>query len=353
VAILANLSNRLRSEIGDIGKSFVYQVTADGITNRYLIPYSPLDGMNLVVTVDGVDVSALVEVEEATGYVVFDTIPEDTKSIVVAGNYYRYFTDTEIDQFISTAYLEHTTNHTDAYGRSVSLSALPTLEEYPVIVYASTLSLYTLATDASFDINVFAPDGVTIPRSERFQQLMQMVQTRKDQYKELCSQLGVGLFKIDVFTLRRTSKTTNRYVPVFMPMEVDDRSQPIRLSLPLPTYGSVNEPTTVVTQDLYVYEGDDFTATIRFSFELDDYTAASQIRLSPGSPHLLQAFATSTPNVGDEDGVGLRTLRLTLTQAQTRLLPSTSYYDVQLTDSDNITHTYVRGKVFKTPEITV
>jgi len=57
VATIASLADRLRSEIGDIPKSFVYQFTADGTTNRYLIPYSPLDGLNLIVNVNGVDVS--------------------------------------------------------------------------------------------------------------------------------------------------------------------------------------------------------------------------------------------------------------------------------------------------------
>ena len=67
MATLSSLGSRLRTEIGDIGKSFVYQFTADGTTNRFLIPYSPLDGLNLSILQDGANVSADVEVEEATG----------------------------------------------------------------------------------------------------------------------------------------------------------------------------------------------------------------------------------------------------------------------------------------------
>jgi len=352
VATLSSLGSRLRTEIGDIGKSFVYQFTADGTTNRFLVPYSPLDGLNLSILQDGTNVSADVEVEEATGYIVFDTTPTDGDVIVVAGNYYRYFTDTEIEQFVSTAFTEHSAYHTDAYGRTVSLTNLPTLEEYPVVVYAATLALYALANDAAFDINVFAPDGVTIPRSERYQQLMQMVQARQNQYRELCSQLGIGMYKIDVFSLRRISKTTNRYVPIFQPMEVDDRDAPTRVYVPIPTYGGVEAPVTTIVQDLYIYEGDDYTFNIVFDFELDNYTPKAEIRALPGSSALITSFTITKPDVGSGDGAGLRTLQLDLDETQTGMLPGTSYYDIQMTDGNGVTKTYVSGKIFKTREVT-
>ena len=352
VATLTHLANRLRDEIGDIGKSFVYQITADGTTNRFLVPYSPLDGANLVVTKNGVNISTSVEVEEGTGYILLDSMPSSGDVLLVVGNYYRYFTDTEICYFVSTAFIQHTANHTDAYGRTVSIQNLPGLEDYPVVVYASTLALYTLATDASFDIDITAPDGVMIPRSERYRQLMQMIDVRKNQYKELCSQLGIGLYKIDVFSLRRISKTTNRYVPIYGPMEVDDISMPTRVYLPLPTYGAVEKPTTAIIQDLYMYSGDDFSFDIQFGFELDTYTPKSEVRMNPDSSVLLATFTTSTPDIGSPDGPGLRTLRLSLSSEITSTLPGICYYDVQLTDGDGLIKTYVTGKVFVTSQVT-
>lgn len=353
MASIATLADRLRSEIGDIGKSFVYSFVADGTTNRFLIPYSPIDGLNLVVKKNGVDVSTTVEVEENTGFIVFDTKPAANATIIVGGNYYRYFTNAEVQQFVSVAFTQHSAYHTDAYGRTTSLQNLPTLEEYPVVIYASTLALYTLATDASFDIDITAPDGVMIPRSERYRQLMQMIEVRKQQYKELCSQLGVGLYKIDVFSLRRISKTTNRYVPIYLPSEVDDQSMPVRVHLPVPTYGSVEVPTIALIQDLYVYEGDAYSFEVVFDIELSGYTPLSQIRSLAGSAVVLAEFTITKPNVGSADGDGLRTLKLELTTEQTRLLPGTSYYDIQLTNGDGITHTYVTGKIFKTSEVTL
>lgn len=352
MATLTTLSDRLRTEIGDFGKSFVYTFVADGTTNRFLIPYSPLDGLNLSILKDGLDISDSVEVEEQTGYVVFDDVPDEDSAIIVAGNYFRYFTNAEIQQYISDAFKQHTAYHTDSYGRTMSMQTLPPIEEYPLIIQASTLALYTLATDASFDIDIQAPDGVTIPRSERYRQLMQMIEVRKQQYKELCSQLGIGLYKIDVFSLRRISKTTNRYVPIYQPMEVDDRSTPVRVYVPIPTYGNVEKPPVIVTQDLYPYEGDPYEFTIVLDFEVSTYVAKAEVRLLPGASPIVTEFNIEYPDVGEADGEGLRTLRLSLTGAQTRELPGTSVYDVQLTDGDGVTHTYVRGKIFKTPEVT-
>lgn len=350
MATINGMADRLRYEIGDIGRSFVYQFIADGTTNRFLIPYSPLDGANLVVNQQGDDVSATVEVEEATGYIVFDTVPNPGDSIVVAGNYYKYFTNDEVCRYISDAFAQHSAFHTDAYGRNVSIMNLPVVEEYPVVIYASTLAMYALATDASFDIDITAPDGVMIPRSERYRQLMQMIDVRKNQYKELCSQLGIGLYKIDVFSLRRISKTTNFYVPIYQPMEVDDQSTPIRVHLPTPTYGNVIQPPVVITQDLSLYEGDAYEFSIRLDFEVDLLTPLAQIRGVPGAANVITEFTITKPDIV-EDGDNKRTLVLSLTGDQTRMLPGTSYYDVQLTDADNVTHTYVSGKIFKTLEV--
>ena len=346
----AMMSNRLRYELGDIGRSFVHQFVADGTTNRFLIPYSPLDGAYLAINVDGVDVSADVEVEEATGHLVFDDTPAAGDVVIVAGNYFKYFTEAEITQYVLDAFEQHTTFHTDSYGRTMTMPTLPVVEEYPVIIHASTLALYTLATDASFDIDITAPDGVTIPRSERYRQLMQMIEVRKTQYKELCSQLGIGLYKIDVFSLRRVSKTTNEYVPIYEPQEIDNKSVKTRVRLPIPTYGNVKPTPTTVVQDLNIYEGDAYEFSIRLDFEVNNLTPLAEIRSLPGAAVVFAEFTVTKPNIV-EDGDNQRTLVLSLTGAQTRLLPGKSYYDVQLTDADGVTHTYVSGIIFVTKEV--
>jgi hypothetical protein len=222
MATMSSLVGRVRLELGDIAKSFVTQFVADGTTNRFVLHYAPLDGAGLLVFKNGADISNLASVEESTGILILDTVPADGDEITVSGNYYRYFTDPEISTLVENALTQHTNGKKDSVGRPLTIDNLPVVDEYPLVVYSVTLALYTLATDAAFDIDVQAPDGVTIPRAERYRQLMQMVETRQQQYRELCSYLGVGMYSIDVFSLRRVSKMTGRYVPSYVPQEVDD-----------------------------------------------------------------------------------------------------------------------------------
>jgi hypothetical protein len=329
-----------------MGKSFVWQAVADGTTARFLMPYSPVDGVNLLVTLNGMDVSDNVTVEETTGYLTFDTVPAAGQIIIAAGVYFRYFTNAEICQYVDTAFGQHVANHADGYGRGYTIATLPGIEEYPVVVYASSLALYTLATDASFDIDITAPDGVQIPRSERYRQLMQMIDVRKNQYKEVCSQLGIGLYKIDVFSLRRISKTTNRYVPVYLPMEVDDRSMPQRAIISMPSYGSAISPSDVPTYDLMMYEGDSFTVELDFPFDVTNYTFTSQVRINYGDPGVAATFHCEITDT--------QKVTLSLTPTQTGSLPERAYWDIQATTSDNPNYqqTYMRGAVFTTREVT-
>jgi len=238
---------------------------AEGITNRYRLNYSPVDAENILVFKNGTDITNTAEVEETTGIVVLDNVPTQGDEFTITGNYFRYFTTAEVTTMVNNALLQHVGTRTDTFGRTITVDNLPGIEEYPVALYATTLGLYTLATDASFDINIFAPDGVTIPRSERYRQLMEMIDARREQYRELCVQLGIGMYQIEVFNLRRISKMTNRYVPVYRPMEVDDKSFPLRVDLPLPTYGDRKEPWPSDAEELTAYEGFEFTYTKTFS----------------------------------------------------------------------------------------
>lgn len=302
------------------------------------------------------NVSSTTVVEEGVGVLTLAVAPANNSTITVSGTSYRYFTDSEISYYISTAFIEHSRNESDTNGSSLTtLNRLPGIEEYPLILLASTMALYTLATDSAFDIDIISPDGVSIPRSERFRQLSEMIQTRKEQYRELCLLLGVGLYRIEVMTLRRISRMTNRYIPIYRPQEIGDGSLPQRVSLPLPNYGDITPDVPVISKDLSLYAGDDFIEIIRFSMDLTSYTPLAQIRLSssiPGSrvgPVILGAF-TLTKSASTVGGI-VDTLTMTLPGSVTRDLPNVAYYDLQLTSNSGAVKTYLYGKVFTRSEV--
>lgn len=359
-ASVQQLSDRLRAEIGDIARSFSDTFTGDGTTYRFQLSQAPVQGYTLVVTVDGTDVSSHVTIEEGVGVLTFATgyIPANNAVVKIYGQAYRYFTDSEISYYINTAFFQHAGHTTDTNGARISqVSLLPPLDEYPLVLLASTMALYTLATDAAFDIDIISPDGVSIPRSERFRQLNEMVEIRKAQYKELCAMLGVGLYRIEVASLRRISRLTNKYVPIYRPQEIDDWSIPQRVSLPMPDYGDTTPPAAVLTRDISMYSGDDFEMKYQFGFDLTGYTPKGQVRLytqgdfAQVGPVLLADFTITKYSVNNNSV--LDGLIVSLPAATTANLPKTAYYDIQMTGPDGKIKTYVTGKIFTEVQVTL
>jgi hypothetical protein len=329
VATISSLVDRVRMELGDMGKTFVTQFVADGTTNRFKLHYSPLDATTVVVTAGGTDISSTSSVEEASGVLVTDTVPTDGTEMTVSGIYYRYFTGAELTQIVNNALASHSAKHVDSLGRAITVETLPLIEEYPVAVYATSLALYTLATDSSFDIDIQAPDGINIPRSERYRQLMEMVNVRKAQYQELCVNLGIGMFSIDVFTFRRVSKATGRYVPVYKPQEVDDRSYPQRSHIELPTYGDKPPAWPTEAGELTAYQGREYETTVTLTGDYTGIDLTARLLNQRGGVLAAQDFTVDrTDNLDNDDNPISTTLVLSLTADQTLRLALRTYWSV-------------------------
>jgi len=364
VATIADLSNRLRSELGDIGKTFVETFLGDGSTKRFNLSHYPVNGVDLqvisgttdVYAVDpaqltvksgSTDISSTSTIEEHTGVLTLATAPTTNTVITVAGRYYRYFTDSEIQNYLNIAFTQHAGTETSPYGSRVSLANLPVVEEYPVILLAATMALFTLATDSAYDIDITAPDGVHIPRAQRYGQLMELIQVRKEQYRELCTLLNVGLHRIEVATLHKISTRTNRYVPVYKPQELEDASRPQRLRVPVPNYMD-QTPETVATYDIHLYRGDSYQLDLDFPFSLSGYTLLSQIRAYSGALLVLATFVITVTDSAN----GKATLQLT--SDQTKNLPTRAIWDIQITSNTdpNYQLTHLKGVVITEDQVT-
>ena len=347
MATLTGLVDRVRLELGDPGKAFVWGTEATG-TQRYELPYSPVLGSTMIIFVNDLEVTDAVEVEEHTGVLTFDTAPDPGDKISVHGTYFRFFTDSELAYIADAAVQEHLYNRTDAFGRALNVGNLPIVEEYPAALLGTIQALYTLATDASFDIDITTPDGVHVPRSERYRQLMEAINLRKGQYDDMCKALNIGLTRIDVFTFRRISKSTNKYVPIYMPQEIDDRTPPSRIYLPIPTYGGSPVPSAAAPYDLVFTQGDDFSVDIDFPFPLTGIKVEAQIRLFPESAAIV---AKPTIEVIDE---AAGTVRLSLDHSQTAKVPLRAYWDAQATGPapSTFTETFINGLVFCKRQVT-
>lgn len=352
MAVLSDLVSRVRMELGDLPKEFSATATGDGVRKDFDIKQRPLNPSTLVVKVNGAPVAqpAGYTVEEQHGVIHFVTAPGLNAVITVSGTTYRYFVDSDIEQFVTTAVGQHTHNRTDSFGSAVTMAKLPIVEEYPLIILSTIEALWTLATDASFDINIMAPDGVTIPRDQRYSQLTNMIQQRWDQYKQLSSALNIGLWKIEMGTLRRVSRTTNKLVPIYMPQEIDDSRRPERVYMQNDLNGRTPAVVNVGTYDIILNQGDSWYALFDFpdNTNFDDLVFKAQIRTYPNSPSIWASFVITV-----EDGP-TKKLRLSLPKDKSRYIPRRAFWDLQATSlsDEDFQQTYIRGQVFLSEEVT-
>lgn len=353
MAVLSDLVSRVRLELGDQAKQFTLKFSGDGAKVDFPLAIKPLDLATLSVKVGSVDKAYPTDytVEPDVGVIHFVTAPASGALITVSGTVFRYFTDEDLTRFVNTAVTQHVYNRTNGLGSQMTINLVPAVEEYPLAILATIEALWALATDASFDIDIQAPDGVSIPRSERYRQLTQTIQNRWDQYKQLCSALNIGLWRIEMGTLRRVSRTTNKLIPVFMAQEMDDARRPERVYIQNDLNGRIPFPTTVQVYDISIYQGDSYEVEFDFSFDVTGLEFKSQVRTYPNAPALYATFTvevlSATPT--------LSRLKLSLTSAQTDYMPVRAFWDLQATSptDPNYQMTYMKGQVFTTQQVTL
>ena len=359
MSTLLALTDRVRLELGDLPAQFTTTLQGDASTKDFYLKVKPVEAAYLnVKRIVGTTTTTLAQgtdftVEEDLGMIHFTTAPASNATVVVSGTHYRYFSNGDLTTFVNTAVTQHTYNRTDSYGRQMTMALLPVVEEYPLALLASIEALWALATDAAFDINITAPDGVGIPRGQRFMQLTDIIARRKEQYTELCKQLNIGLWRIEMGTLRRVSRTTNKLVPVYVPQEIDDSRKPERVYLNNDFLGRTPVPSTAAVYDIVFTQGDTWSAVFDFpnTMDLSAYTIKAQARTYPESPTILANF-----NVAITDLANAK-VTLSLTHAQTENFPLKAYWDLELSQKDNngnITYqnTFVKGLIFADRQVT-
>ncbi|MFJ4686476.1 hypothetical protein [Streptomyces sp. NPDC088789] len=259
MADTAGIIRRIRNEIGDMQSPFLdtylgadelasYDLSETGVTEvtAKVTTVDPPAAVDLVADTDYV-------LDAAEGRIVLinpDFSPlHHGQTLIVRGVAQGLFTDADLETYIGDAVQQHAygrskvTRYRDAHGfirydrEPFTLENLPAVEE-PLVAYLAAINcLWTLATDAATDIDISTAEGTFVPRTQRYRQLMQHIGDAttglQGRYNTLAQQLNVGLGRIEMFTLRRVSRTTNRLVPVFESREYDDSSRPQRLLPPI------------------------------------------------------------------------------------------------------------------------
>jgi hypothetical protein len=341
MATVSSIIARARLEIGDSLKPFSSQSTGDGVTTNFGLSRDPVDPSSVTVTVDGVtQVSgADFTLDGDNGLILFTAPPAIGAFVLAVGSSYSYFTDADMTLFVQTAAAQHLLGRSDPMGYPLALSGLPPTEDYLLAILTTIEALWVLATSAAFDIDISTPEGVHIPRSERFQQLTQVINARKAQYMEMAEALNVGLNRIEMFTLRRISRTTNKYIPIYKGQEYEDNRPPVRVwpqidgdGLTVPD--GVVEPTRM---DLTALANQVFSKSLTGLGNLTGLTLRAHVRPYPGNLSSLAQFTVTVTDV--VNGV----VTIGLTPAQTWSIQTNAFWDIESIDSSNNVKTLLFG----------
>jgi hypothetical protein len=235
MATLETLRDRLRLELHDNPVGFDAEAVGDDLLDRFDLPVRLIKEDSASVFIDGSAVEEGVDyfLDSYNGVLSLTTPLASGTVLSVEGAHYEVFLDSELDQFIATAFLQHTHGRYGTTGDPLTYEELPGVEEYLVVILAFIQALWVLASEAGRNIDIIVPDGVNIPESQRFQQIMALIGVWQERYNTFSMQLNVGLGRIEMYTLRRISRTTNRLVPLYVPQEYDDTSFPTRILAPI------------------------------------------------------------------------------------------------------------------------
>lgn len=245
---VADVIARVRAELGDLGTPFRDAFGGLGEVGEFDLSESSIAQASVTLVQGGV-VTTLVqdrdyELMPAEGRVLllgsYNPLP-DNATLIVQGVAAGMFSDAELEVFVGEAVSMHCANRRvtarlkDATGfiryveTPMILANLPEIELLPLALLAVVNALWAVATDASSDIDITTVEGTHVGRGQRFQQVMAMIDAVSARYKELCEQLQIGFYRIEMGTLRRVSRTTGRFVPLYKEREYDDYSLPVRL----------------------------------------------------------------------------------------------------------------------------
>ena len=289
---MTDLIARVRAEIGDPPQPFRTTALGDGQTKWFDLPKQQIMGINTAEIINGASISLLVDASAATAwssstayttgqfvtylnktyqaaqnstnqlptnatywtditataYSINDAMGQialaqavpNNATLIVAGVSWSLFTDTELTTYLLDSVNQHCfgrtiktrirdfMGHTDYSEQPIGLGNLPPIE-VPLVVMLATINVFwTLANDVASDVNVHTAEGTSIDRSAQYGQIMSQIQAMTGRYQDLCGQLNVGVYRAETMTLRRSSRTTGRLVPVYTPREYDDHALPQR-----------------------------------------------------------------------------------------------------------------------------
>lgn len=172
--------------------------------------------------------------------------PANTK-LMIEGYHYQWLTPKDLEFYSQMAI--HLNTHNVEFDID---NASPAVKDV-IGVHALVEALWGLLTEFSRDIDVMTSESIHIPASQRFRMVQSLLDMWETEYMKRAKALNIGLDRIEVFNLRRQSRTTNRLVPIYKSKEVGDFSPMERIWIPVDNGELSLEKETKDEQRIDVY----------------------------------------------------------------------------------------------------
>jgi hypothetical protein len=231
---LADIETIARNYLRDFPKFF--QTNFDALGRTYQLGHTNVDKDSLWVayyTNGSSGASALAtadySLDERNGILRVATALAANAKLLVEGYYYEWLTPADLAFYTKKAVEKH------LHSIRASLSELSDAVINALGIAAIVESLWALMTEYSRDIDVITSESVHIPASQRFRMVQALLMQWEEEYKKHATALNIGIDRIEVYSLRRTSRTTNRLVPLYKAREFGDYSPMERLWPPIDT----------------------------------------------------------------------------------------------------------------------
>lgn len=162
-------------------------------------------------------------IDSRNGILRLASLPGGTQTIMVEGYYYEWVTPEDLSFYAQRAIEKHVKNI------GVGIDGMSDLMVNAIGIATITECLWALMTEYSRDIDVITSESVHIPASQRFRMVQALLAQWEEEYKRHATALNIGIDRVEVFSLRRIARTTNRLVPLYAPQEFGDYSPMKRL----------------------------------------------------------------------------------------------------------------------------
>lgn len=252
MATVADISNIARNYLRDFPRFF--QVSFDGSSRTYELGNPNIDATSIWVatyptnaSTPTVLVPSSYDLDTRNGILRLATVPGSTTRVMVEGYHYEWLTPDDLTFYTQRAIEKHLP------ALNIDITSLSDIAVNAIAIAAICESLWGLMTEFSRDIDVLTSESIHIPASQRFRMVQSLLGQWEGEYQRHASALNIGIDRLEVFTLRRISRTTNRLVPLYKPMEIGDVG-PIERLWPAIDSGvsSLEEKEEPLRSDVYI-----------------------------------------------------------------------------------------------------